>query len=74
MKKINQKITVNLTIEEALEYNILVDRDTLKDGLATDDDNVNRCPICGKNFTKENYFCALCGQRVRFIVSDVIPL
>lgn len=74
MKKITEKLTLSLTLEEAVEYNNLVDRDALKQGLPTEDDTLNRCPRCGRNFNDTAYFCSLCGQRIKFVVADYIPL
>ena len=74
MKKIKDMITLNLTLEEAIEFNGLVERESVVDGMPTEDDAVNRGPKCGKEFGKIDFFCSLCGQRVRFVISDTIPL
>lgn len=74
MRKIKEKIMLALTLNEAIEYNTLVERDELKEGLPTEDSHICRCPKCGREFKEEDYFCGLCGQRVKFVVSDIIPL
>lgn len=72
LKKIEKTITIELTPREVMEYNALIDRDTMKKGIPTE--KGNKCPMCGTEFTKNENFCPLCGQKVRFIESDIIPL
>lgn len=74
MEKITQKITITLSLKDAIEYNELVERDDVKKGIPTESRDINRCPKCGRNFGRDSYFCGLCGQRVKFVDSDVIPL
>ena len=72
LKRIEKTITIELTPREVMEYNALIDRDTMKKGIPTE--KGNKCPTCGTEFTKNENFCPLCGQKVRFIESDIIPL
>ena len=75
LKPIESKITLELTLEEAIEYNDLVDRYwSLKKGTPTEDSNFNTCPRCGNKFEKGNHYCRMCGQWVSFVESDTVPL
>lgn len=72
LKKINKTVTVEFTLEEAIEYNRMCDRNTMVKGIPTE--NGNKCPSCGTEFVKHEHFCPLCGQKVMYVESDVIPL
>jgi rRNA maturation endonuclease Nob1 len=74
MKTITQKVVVALSLEEAIEFNKLVDRDAAKEGIPTELRESNKCPKCGRTFGRNDQFCASCGQRVEFVDSDIIPL
>lgn len=74
MKKIKQGITIEMTLDEVMEFNAVVERDTEKDGVAHENVEFNGCPSCGGIFMSEMKFCPFCGQRVRFVKYDDIPL
>ena len=75
LKPIEQKVIVMLTLEEAVEYNRIVDKYwNRKDGIPTEDCNVNKCPNCDTEFTEHSNHCSKCGQWVRFIKCDTLPL
>lgn len=74
LKKITEKIIIELTAEEAVEFNIMVDRATFKAGIPVDEADKNKCPVCGGMVDKHDNYCAKCGQAVYFVDSDVIPL
>lgn len=75
LKEIKKEPIVVVFSDEAVqEYNILIKRDKVMNGRPTEDVAVCRCPKCGTEFRRGNYFCKLCGQRVKFVESDVIPL
>lgn len=74
MKKIKQSITIEMTLDEVTEFNALVERDTEKDGLAHEEIDYNRCPSCNSMFMSGMSFCPFCGQRVRFVKYEDMPL
>lgn len=81
MKKIMTRIEVELTVEEIVEINKMIDRETVMDGLMDDmstDYKWNKCPKCGRAFLNDDgCYCKDCGQKIRFIdysTLDVIPL
>lgn len=81
MKKIMTRIEVELTVEEIVEINKMIDRETPMDGLIDDkssDYRWNRCPKCGRAFLNDDgCYCKECGQKIRFVdysTIDVIPL
>lgn len=74
MKKIKQSITIEMTLDEVMEFNAVVERDTEKDGVAHENVRSNGCPSCGGIFMDYMKFCPFCGQRVRFVKYDDIPL
>lgn len=80
MKKIMTRIEVELTVEEIVEINKMIDRETPMDGLMDDkssDYRWNRCPKCNRAFLNDGIYCKDCGQKVRFVdysTLDVIPL
>lgn len=79
MKKIKQRMTVEMTAEDVVTINALIDKATEMEGLHSTIENytVNRCPICDGAFAKGDSYCANCGQKIRFVdysTSDVIPL
>ena len=80
MKKIMTRVEVELTVEEIVEINKMIDRETSMDGLMDDkssDYSWNRCPKCDRAFLNDGIYCKDCGQKLRFIdysTKDVIPL
>ena len=81
MKKIMTRIEVELTVEEIVEINKMIDRETPMDGLMDDmssDYKWNKCPKCGRAFLNDDgCYCKECGQKIRFVdysTIDVIPL
>lgn len=80
MKKIMTRIEVELTVEEIVEINKMIDRETPMDGLIDDkssDYRWNRCPKCDRAFLNDGIYCKDCGQKLRFIdysTKDVLPL
>ena len=80
MKKIMTRVEVELTVEEIVEINKMIDRETSMDGLMDDkssDYRWNRCPKCDRAFLNDGIYCKDCGQKLRFIdysTKDVIPL
>lgn len=68
----NKRVTIDLTVEEVAELKQLLEKDTLIDGIPTD--NGCKCPRCGDALIKDKYHCPLCGQRAKYIESDIIPL
>lgn len=79
MKKIKEKMLVEMTAEDVVAINDLIGKATEMEGLhsVTENYTVNRCPICDGAFAKGDSYCANCGQKVRFVdysTEDVIPL
>ena len=74
LKKITEKILIELTAEEVVEFNNMVERATFKAGIPTDGIDKNKCPVCGQVVSKGDNFCTKCGQAIYFVESDVIPL
>lgn len=44
----------------------------LKDGIPTEDGC--KCPVCGANLVKGGHYCPTCGQWVKYVESDILPL
>lgn len=80
MKKIMTRIEVELTVEEIVEINKMIEREIPMDGLMDDrskDYRWNRCPKCDRAFLNDGIYCKDCGQKLRFIdysTKDVLPL
>lgn len=73
--QINETVmTVELTLEEALELKTILSKAVERDGIPEEDPTWNRCPTCGRSFLKGNDYCMGCGQKIRFTESDIIPL
>lgn len=68
----NYKVTLELTLDEAEELKECLERRNMQSGIPTDDGN--KCPNCFNIFYKGTHYCAVCGQRVRYIESNDIPL
>ena len=67
--------TIEMSDETLNKFNELLCRDTEMDGIF-EDSQFNKCPVCGSYFIndKDRHFCYKCGQRIRFVESDVVPL
>lgn len=75
MEKIERKITVEMTIDEAAYINELIERDKAVMGIPHEGyKTLNYCPICNSAFSSTDNFCDKCGRRVRFTDSDIVPL
>lgn len=66
------RIHLDLTIEEVIYLKDLLKKDVIVDGIPSEEGCV--CPECHTALIKGKYHCPLCGQRVRYIESDNIPL
>ena len=68
----NYKMTLELTLDEAEELKELLEKKNMRNGIPTDDGN--KCPNCFNVFHKGTHHCPVCGQRVKYIESNDIPL
>ena len=66
------RVHLDLTIEEVAYLKNLLEKDAIVDGIPSDEGCV--CPECRTALIKGKYHCPLCGQRVKYIESDTIPL
>lgn len=66
--------TIEMSGETLENYNELILRNTKANGIPCEKSELNKCPKCGTIFMKCNSFCMTCGQRVRFVESDIVPL
>ena len=68
--------TIEMSDETLNRFNELLCRDIEMDGIPDGESKFNKCPVCGNFFLKDESrkFCFACGQRVRFVESDVVPL
>lgn len=67
--------TVELSDKTLEDYNKLILKDTEAYGIPCEDKkDINKCPECGTIFMRCNSYCMTCGQRVRFVDSDIVPL
>lgn len=74
MEKIKiPKITLQLTVEEVRFLNDLIEKDTVLDGIPTDEKDINRCPRCNGRVNRLWNHCVWCGQAIRYNDSDYIP-
>lgn len=70
MKKLNPKISIDLSVEEINEINELRERDTAKALVRKSykfkdkDEYYEACPICGSIVSGTKKFCTECGQRL----------
>ena len=65
MKKIKGSVDISMTFEEIVELNELIDRDTAKPMIQTDDESFAKCPTCGRYILiGSTTFCTDCGQRI----------
>lgn len=69
-----EPITVEFSDYAVELFNNLVEKNTERDGLLCDNKDFNKCPNCGCSFVKGHNFCTKCGQRVKFVSSDIVPL
>lgn len=76
LKKINEKIHLEKSLEWVVAVNELIDKSVPMDGNPYEmDRNKNLCPRCSVGLIGEGEsYCALCGQKVRFFNSDILPL
>lgn len=74
MEKIKVKVSLELTPEEIVELNKLIDKSKYIYGVPTDFENMCACPKCGTLYDKEANYCSGCGQAVFFNESDTVPL
>ena len=65
---------VELSDKTLKDYNELILKNTKANGIPCEKSELNKCPKCGTIFMKCNSFCMTCGQRVRFVDSDIVPL
>lgn len=66
--------TIDFSEKTLKEYNELLLKSREADGIVECNKDFNRCPVCGCHFVKGHNYCTKCGQRVRFVESDVVPL
>ncbi len=66
--------TIEMSEETLEKYNELVLKDKEANGIVHPSADLNKCPRCNWLFVESNKYCPHCGQRVRFVKSDVIPL
>lgn len=72
LKKIDKPVVeLRLTVDEAYEYNYLVDKHTFKRADVTE--KGNECPRCGFPFYKDWNYCPQCGQATLYNESDIVP-
>ena len=68
MDKLKGKVTVELTVDEWLRINQLIDRDREKPMVEYKFDTTNGgmalCPSCGRVINTNFRFCGFCGQRI----------
>ncbi len=64
MKKIRGTFTVELTLEDAVLVNALLDRDSAKPAIDIGYSAICKCPACGENIGMSASFCDKCGQRI----------
>ena len=69
LKELNPFITLNLTTEEAIEYNALVEKSIPKFGLKASglEEYYNYCPMCHSLVHHNDNYCTRCGQKVEFM-------
>lgn len=69
LNKVNPFITLHMTTQEAVEYNALVEKSTVKLGYKADglEEYYNRCPRCHSLVNYTDNYCSDCGQRVEFV-------
>lgn len=73
LKQMNTRKTIyELTLEQEIDLKRLLEKDKLEDGNPTD--YGCECPRCGTALVKGCNFCYFCGQRARYIESDIVPL
>ena len=66
--------TVELSDKTLEDYNELILRNTKANGIPQEEKSLNACPKCGTIFMKCNSFCMTCGQRLKFVETDIVPL
>lgn len=68
--------TIEMSDETLNKFNELLCRDTEMDGIPDKEPKFNKCPVCGSYFMNDmdKRFCYKCGQRIRFVESDIVPL
>lgn len=70
-----EPITVEFSDAAIDEFNELVKRNEAVDGIPDAKyTNLNTCPICANVVGLGDNFCGLCGQRIKFTKSDIVPL
>lgn len=66
--------TVELSDKTLEDYNELVLKNLEANGIPCEKSELNTCPKCGTIFMKCNNFCMTCGQRLKFVETDIVPL
>lgn len=66
LKRINETMQVRMTLEEANEYNELVERNkAMPIRIKTiGESTFEVCPVCSRVIGKDMDFCGKCGQRI----------
>ena len=66
--------TIDFSDETLKTLNDLILKNREADGIVHTSPDLNKCPACNWLFIESNQYCPHCGQRVRFVKSDVVPL
>lgn len=69
LEKVKTTIDYQMTIEDAIEFNTMLESRTPRNGVYVDFSK-NNCPICGATIYRYYRFCPICGQRVVFSEND----
>lgn len=74
LKQMEEKrVSIDMTVDEAHDLKILLEKHVLRKGRPTQNTEENECPSCGTIFHKGANYCSCCGQWIDFNESDVLP-